>query len=130
MSRGLYISFQWFFIHILRQQNIKLTKINTLALANTVYIRRNNIYFDCFPLSKYLHMLEKYWYIGFFFQSKGVSWAFSIHFYTFLATRNVLVEVLVGKNLEKSVSLIMFPKSISRQFSVSWWIKWFTATLN
>ena len=35
------------------------------------------------------------------------------------ATRNVLVEVLVGKNLEKSVSLRMFPKSISRQFSVS-----------
>ena len=60
MSRGLYNSFLWFFIHIIRQQNIKLPKKNTLALANTVYIRRNKMYFDCFPLSKYLPMLEKY----------------------------------------------------------------------
>ena len=60
MSQGLFNFFLWFFIHILRQQNIKLPKRNTLALANTVYIRRNKMYFDCFPFSKYLPMLEKY----------------------------------------------------------------------
>ena len=36
----------------------------------------------------------------------------------------------MGKNQEKQVSLRMFPKSILRQFSVSWWIKWFMANLN
>ena len=94
-SPCLYYCFLWFFIHILRQQNTKLRKRITLALANTVYIRINKMYFDCCPLSKYLPMLEDYWYLG-FFQSKDVSLAFPIHFYTFLATKIVVVEVLVG----------------------------------
>ena len=37
-----------------------------------------------------------------FFKSKHVSLAFPIHSYTFLATRIVLVEVLVGKHQEKT----------------------------
>ena len=41
MSPGLYKCFRWFFIHKQRQQNTKLPKIITLALANTVYIRIN-----------------------------------------------------------------------------------------
>ena len=111
MSRGLYISFQWFFIHILRQQNIKLPKRNTLALANTVYIRRNKMYFDCFPLSKYLPMLEKYWYFG-FFQSKDVYKVSPYTFTLFLATRNILVEVFLGKNQEKTG----FFKNVSKKY--------------
>ena len=59
MSQGLFNCFLWFFIHKLIQQNIKLPKKNTLALAHTVYIRRNKMYFDGFPFSKYLPMLEK-----------------------------------------------------------------------
>ena len=112
MSRGLYNSFLWFFIHILRQQNIKLPKKNTLALANTVYIRRNKMYFDCFPLSKYLHMLEKYWYIGFFFNQRVFLGLSPYTFTLFLATRNVLVEVLVGKNQEKTG----FFKNVSEKY--------------
>ena len=56
----LYNCFLWFFIHILRQHNTKLAKRITQAVANTVYIRRNKMYFDCFPLSKYLPMFKNY----------------------------------------------------------------------
>ena len=55
-SPGLYNCFLWFFIHKLRQQNTKLPKKITIALANAVYIRRNRMHIDCFPLSKYLPM--------------------------------------------------------------------------
>ena len=60
MSPGLYNCFLWFFIHILRQQNTKLTERITCALANIVYIRKNNMYYDFIPLGKYLPMIENY----------------------------------------------------------------------
>ena len=94
------------YTYVLRQHITKLPKRITLALASTVYKRRNKMYFDCF----YLRKLLIYW----IFSIKGCFLSLPpIHFYTFVATRIVLVKVLVGKNQEEKAG---FYKNVSKKY--------------
>ena len=107
-SPGLYIYFLWFFIHILWQQNTKLPKWITLALANTVNKWSNKMYFDCFPFSKYLHILEKCWYIGFF----PIKICFLSFPHTLLAVKSRFLKECFQKYIRKifSVLMVMYDK--------------------